>query len=72
MLPVCEDVCNQINLFDDGQAHMSTLQDHTQLKDMAKNPTTITMLEERVSEWIKKVMEVSKSFIQLVTPVMRA
>lgn len=37
---------------------MAELQDHTQLKDMAKNPTTITLLEERVNEWIKRVMEV--------------
>ncbi|KAI8431134.1 hypothetical protein MSG28_001183, partial [Choristoneura fumiferana] len=30
---------------------------HGQLKEMTKNPTTITVLEERVNEWIKKVME---------------
>ncbi|XP_050560564.1 dynein axonemal heavy chain 5-like [Spodoptera frugiperda] len=64
-LKVCEDVCNQVNLFDDGQAHMAELQDHTQLKDMAKNPTTITMLEERVNEWIKKVMEILSESEQL-------
>lgn len=40
---------------------MAELQDHSQLKDMAKNPTTITMLEERVTEWIKKVMEVRET-----------
>ncbi|CAH0703218.1 unnamed protein product [Spodoptera exigua] len=64
-LKVCEDVCNQVNLFDDGQAHMAELQDHTQLKDMAKNPTTITMLEDRVNEWIKKVMEILSESEQL-------
>lgn len=48
-----------MNLFDDGQAHMANLNDHTQVKEMTKNPSTITMLEERVNEWIKKVMEVS-------------
>lgn len=55
---VCEDVCNQINLFDDGQALMASVQDHSELKEMTKNLNTITMLEDRVNEWIKKVMEV--------------
>lgn len=55
---VCEDVCNQVNLFDDGKTLVGGLQDHSQLKEMTKNLTTITMLEERVNEWIKKVMEV--------------
>lgn len=55
-------MCNQVNLFDDGQALMAEVQDHNQLKDMAKNVTTITTLEDRVNEWIKKVMEVSVGF----------
>lgn len=58
VFPVCEDVCNQMNLFDDGQTHMAGVQDPSQLKEMIKNPTTISTLEERVNEWIKKVMEV--------------
>lgn len=37
---------------------MGDLSDHSQLKEMIKNPNTITMLEDRVNEWIKKVMEV--------------
>nr|XP_037868155.1 dynein heavy chain 5, axonemal isoform X1 [Bombyx mori] len=64
-LKVCEDVCNQVNLFEDGLALMAPIQDHTQLKDMAKNPNTITMLEERVTEWIKKVMEILSESEQL-------
>lgn len=55
---MCEDVCNQVNLFDDGQTVMDKLQDHTELKEMTKNPNTVTMLEDRVNEWIKKIMEV--------------
>lgn len=38
---------------------MANLQDHTELKEMTKNLNTVTVLEERVNEWIKKVMEVS-------------
>lgn len=51
-------MCNQINLFDDGQAIMAAVQDHSELKEMTKNLTIITMLEDRVTEWVKKVMEV--------------
>ncbi|CAH4038579.1 unnamed protein product [Pieris brassicae] len=64
-LKVCEDVCNQVNLFDDGQALMANLQDHTELKEMTKNLNTITMLEDRVTEWIKKIMEILSESEQL-------
>lgn len=47
-----------MNLFDDGQALMANVKDHSELKEMTKNATTITNLEDRVNEWIKKVMEV--------------
>ncbi|XP_045541937.1 dynein axonemal heavy chain 5 [Papilio machaon] len=62
---ICEDVCNQVNLFDDGKALMANLQDHNELKEMTKNPNTITMLEERVDEWVKKIMEILSESEQL-------
>ncbi|XP_060809519.1 dynein axonemal heavy chain 5 [Amyelois transitella] len=64
-LKVCEDVCNQVNLFDDGQTHMADIQDPNELKEMTKNLNTITMLEDRVNEWIKKVMEILSESEQL-------
>ncbi|CAH2103629.1 unnamed protein product [Euphydryas editha] len=64
-LKVCEEVCNQVNLFDDGQALMANLNDNNELKEMIKNPTTVTTLEERVSEWIKKIMEILSESEQL-------
>ncbi|XP_039763737.1 dynein heavy chain 5, axonemal [Pararge aegeria] len=62
---ICEEVCNQMNLFDDGQALMVNLTDPTELKEMIKNPTTITTLEERVNEWVKKIMEILSESEQL-------
>lgn len=54
-----------MNLFEDGQSLMADVEDHLQLKEMTKNPNTITMLEERVNEWIKKVMEVFINFVHI-------
>ncbi|VVC99767.1 unnamed protein product [Leptidea sinapis] len=54
-----------INLFDDGQALMANINDATELREMTKNANTITMLEERVYEWIKKIMEILSESEQL-------
>nr|XP_034839773.1 dynein heavy chain 5, axonemal [Maniola hyperantus] len=62
---ICEEVCSTINLFDDGQALMANLNDQAELKEMIKNSSTITTLEERVNEWIKKIMEILSESEQL-------
>ncbi|CAG9558497.1 unnamed protein product [Danaus chrysippus] len=64
-LKVCEDVCNQVNLFDDGKALMANLKDQTELKEMVKNSSKLIILEERVNEWIKKIMEILSESEQL-------
>lgn len=37
---------------------MDKIDDPAELKEMTKNPNIITTLENRVNEWIKRVMEV--------------
>ncbi|XP_041986842.1 dynein axonemal heavy chain 5 [Aricia agestis] len=62
---ICEDVCNQVNIFHDGQSLMENIQNPNDLKELAKVPSTITLLENRVNEWIKKIMEILSESEQL-------
>nr|XP_022920640.1 dynein heavy chain 5, axonemal [Onthophagus taurus] len=63
-LRVCEEVCDQPNLFDDGETLVSTLTVED-LKDITKKPELIIRLEERIKQWIKKLSEILKESDQI-------
>lgn len=56
---VCEEVCDEVNIFDDGKILTRNLEGPESIKALAKKPDEVAVLEERVSLWIKRVMEVS-------------
>lgn len=56
---VCEEVCDEVNIFDDGKILTRNLEGPESIKALAKKPDEVAVLEERVSVWIKRVMEVS-------------
>lgn len=61
---VCEEVCHQGNLFDDGKCLVSK-KTVEELKEAAKTPKVIAELEERVKIWCKKLAEVLKESEQI-------
>ncbi|KAG5886924.1 hypothetical protein JTB14_034200 [Gonioctena quinquepunctata] len=64
VLKVCEEVCGEGNLFDDGKSIMSAY-DCDDIKDMAKHPDKIPPLENRVKGWIKRLDEILKESEQI-------
>ncbi|XP_017781875.1 PREDICTED: dynein heavy chain 5, axonemal [Nicrophorus vespilloides] len=63
-LRVCEEICGQENIFDDGKSLVSnlTLDD---VKEMANKPESIAELENRVKTWCKKLSDVLKESEQI-------
>lgn len=59
LISVCEEVCDEVNIFDDGKILTRNLDGPESIKALAKKPDEVAVLEERVSLWIKRVMEVS-------------
>ncbi|RZC39074.1 dynein heavy chain 5, axonemal [Asbolus verrucosus] len=63
-LKVCEEVCNEGNLFDDGGTSMSNLI-ASEIKDMANHPEKVAPLEDRVKSWCKRLTEILKESEQV-------
>ncbi|GJQ67798.1 hypothetical protein Trydic_g16579 [Trypoxylus dichotomus] len=63
-LRVCEDVCDQVNFFDDGKYLVCTVT-VDELKEMIKKQEFVIELEERVKIWIKKLSEILKESDQI-------
>ncbi|KAI4470547.1 male fertility factor kl5 [Holotrichia oblita] len=63
-LRVCEDVCDQINLFNDGKYLVCSVT-LDELKEMVKKQEFVAELEERVKIWIKKLSEILKESDQI-------
>lgn len=57
-VPVCEEVCHEPNLFDDGQTLVSHVTGFPEAKEMVRDPENVLALEERIKLWIKRVQEV--------------
>lgn len=57
-LRVCEQVCEHINVFDDGKPMFVKIDNMTEVKDLAKNKEFCGELEEKVVEWIKGIIKV--------------
>lgn len=61
---VCEEVCNEGNLFDDGRTIVANV-DYDELKELAKNSDIVSELEYRIKQWTKKLSEVLKESEQI-------
>lgn len=55
---VCEEVCDEPNIFDDGLVLMESVNSINEAKVLAKDQDQVAALEERVINWMKKVQEV--------------
>lgn len=64
VLRVCEEVCDEGNLFDDGQTIMSNF-DLDEVKEMAKHSEKVVMIENRVKGWTKRLDEILKESEQI-------
>ncbi|XP_063236082.1 dynein axonemal heavy chain 5-like [Bacillus rossius redtenbacheri] len=64
-LKVCEEVCDQPNLFEDGLTPMADVSSLDDVRDYVKMPSTAFQLEERVKAWIRRVQEVIMESQQL-------
>lgn len=61
---VCEEVCHQGNLFNDGKTIASS-KSLEELKEVAKLPDMVKKLEERVKGWCKRLAEILKESEQI-------
>lgn len=61
---VCEEVCNQGNIFDDGKNIVNDL-NADEIKDIAKHPDQLAELEERVKGWMKALGDILKESDQI-------
>ncbi|XP_066156829.1 dynein axonemal heavy chain 5 [Euwallacea fornicatus] len=64
VLRVCEEVADEGNLFDDGQALMRNVRTE-EIKEMAKLPEKVQEMEERVKGWCKRLDEILKESEQI-------
>lgn len=55
---VCEEVCDEPNIFDDEKTLVANVPNMAEAVDIASRPEDVAVLEERVKEWIKRVQEV--------------
>lgn len=60
-LRVCEQVCQHVNVFDDGKPMFVKIDNCVEVRELAKNKEFCEELEERVNNWIKGVAKVSGS-----------
>lgn len=63
-LKVCEEVCDQPNMFDDGR-YLVCGYSNDELKDAAQKPELVQELEGRVKVWSKKLVEILKESEQI-------
>lgn len=57
---MCEEVCDEPNIFDDEKTLMANVPSMAEAVDIASRPEDVAVLEERVKEWIKRVQEVGQ------------
>lgn len=57
-LRVCEEVCKNSNVFQDGLILFEKVDQLEEIKDLAKNQEFCSQLEERVINWIKNIMKI--------------
>jgi dynein heavy chain len=59
MYVVCEEVCDQPNIFADEMSLLSKVPSYKEAKQLATNRDEILILEKRVTNWIRKIREVN-------------
>lgn len=57
-LRVCEQVCNNFNVFYDNKVIVGKAQGFEEVKEISQDSTLVTELEERVTNWIKGIAKV--------------
>uniref|UniRef100_A0A2S2PXW6 Dynein heavy chain 5, axonemal n=1 Tax=Sipha flava TaxID=143950 RepID=A0A2S2PXW6_9HEMI len=57
-LKVCEEVCDQPNIFADEMSLLSKVPSYKEAKQLATNRDEILILEKRVTNWIRKIREI--------------
>lgn len=56
---MCEEVCDQPNIFADGVSLISKVPSYKEAKLIATNKNEILILEKRVTNWIRRIREVN-------------
>lgn len=56
---MCEEVCDQPNIFADGISLISKVPSYKEAKHIATNKNEILILEKRVTNWIRRIREVN-------------
>lgn len=56
---VCEEVCDQPNIFADGMSLISKVPSYKEAKFLATNRDEVLVLEKRVTNWIRRIREVN-------------
>ncbi|XP_015833540.2 dynein axonemal heavy chain 5 isoform X3 [Tribolium castaneum] len=64
-LKVCEEVCNEGNLFDDGADALMSPLDPEDVRELSKHVEKVVPLEERVKSWSKRLTEILKESEQV-------
>ncbi|XP_055377517.1 dynein axonemal heavy chain 5 [Condylostylus longicornis] len=57
-LRVCEEVVNNVNIFNDGNDQFEAVDSLIEVCEMSKEQEVCTVLEERVTNWVKGIMKV--------------
>jgi hypothetical protein len=60
-IAVCEEVCNERNIFDDDVSLVSHIQGPEDARTFANGAEDVAKLEERLKLWMKRVHEVINS-----------
>lgn len=55
---MCEEVCDEPNIFDDGKVVMINIFGPPEIKELIRVPSELLALEDRVKLWAKRVQEV--------------
>lgn len=58
-LRVCEQVCNNFNVFDDSKVLIGKAEGYEEVKEMSQDSNLVGELEERVTNWMKGIAKVS-------------
>lgn len=69
-LRVCEQVCNNFNVFEDNKTLFAKNDGMEEVKEMVQNPEFVSEIEERVGNWIKGIAKVRSNLIKILLLVL--
>lgn len=62
-LRVCEQVCNNFNVFEDGKVLIGKADGYDEVKELAQDTDLVSELEERVTNWMKGIAKVNTTLV---------